>query len=636
MPYVQLQLRRGTAAEWFSSNPVLADGEMGLETDTRLFKMGNGVLNWNSLPYGGLVGAVGPTGPTGPEGSTGPTGPDGPTGVTGPEGSTGPTGPDGPTGVTGATGPEGATFSTIVLDETENEGTVNSNTSVTFTTQTYYTIGTTFRSVEEYSISGSYFRTILPFVQPTDTYTDFTLGMSDSDLVPFVFATLNAYNYYYPDVFTTTQSLISFAIESVGVVLTLEYTVGDEFSVYVDGFNVYYGLRGATILTLPLSTNGTIPAATRLLMSNHIPLSVPYTFNNIRFFPIGNRGSTGSTGPVGATGAEGATFVRLIPYLGDPTILSNTSYRLNTGGDVVLSQEQFSVNGQSVYMQTVVPQTSNGDSLHIGFNTPTNGYNIWFEISDDEIGNGTLDIWWMSDYVYTGGSYSPGDTLSILVEPLRAYFYKNGVLEHEQSLSDSLPPTGEGLVYFTRYYDQRASAQYVCTDVRMYPVSIGSTVGSTGPAGPTGATGVQGPSGPSFTTLTVNSGGGGATVDSSTSFSLYYGDDSVRTIEQFSSTFYCQFVPPSVPGNNNDNVYFGVQNTSNSRFYVFNLGDLNRNNFYNCYSSESVSGSAIYGNYTPGQVFSIYRDNTNVYYQLAGVTVAYAEYIAGEAFCVSV
>lgn len=46
---VQIQLRRDTAANWQSANPVLADGEVGLETDTRNMKVGNGITAWNSL-----------------------------------------------------------------------------------------------------------------------------------------------------------------------------------------------------------------------------------------------------------------------------------------------------------------------------------------------------------------------------------------------------------------------------------------------------------------------------------------------------------------------------------------------------------------------------------------------------------
>ncbi len=53
MSYITIKLRRGTAAQWTLSNPILAEGEMGLETDTRKFKVGTGVAAWNSLSYWG-------------------------------------------------------------------------------------------------------------------------------------------------------------------------------------------------------------------------------------------------------------------------------------------------------------------------------------------------------------------------------------------------------------------------------------------------------------------------------------------------------------------------------------------------------------------------------------------------------
>jgi len=62
MPTIQLQFRRGTATEWSNANPTLAAGEMGIETNTNLFKIGNGTSRWNALSYGGLQGATGPVG----------------------------------------------------------------------------------------------------------------------------------------------------------------------------------------------------------------------------------------------------------------------------------------------------------------------------------------------------------------------------------------------------------------------------------------------------------------------------------------------------------------------------------------------------------------------------------------------
>ena len=74
MPNIQFQFRRGTSSEWSSANPVLAAGEMGIETNTNLFKIGNGSTAWNALAYGGLVGATGAAGVAGANGATGATG----------------------------------------------------------------------------------------------------------------------------------------------------------------------------------------------------------------------------------------------------------------------------------------------------------------------------------------------------------------------------------------------------------------------------------------------------------------------------------------------------------------------------------------------------------------------------------
>ena len=47
----RMQQRRGTAAQWTAANPILAAGEIGFETDTSKFKMGNGSSAWTALTY---------------------------------------------------------------------------------------------------------------------------------------------------------------------------------------------------------------------------------------------------------------------------------------------------------------------------------------------------------------------------------------------------------------------------------------------------------------------------------------------------------------------------------------------------------------------------------------------------------
>ena len=48
-------------ALWEAQNPLLQRGEMGIEQDTRKFKIGDGVTRWNDLEY-----STGPKGDTGP------------------------------------------------------------------------------------------------------------------------------------------------------------------------------------------------------------------------------------------------------------------------------------------------------------------------------------------------------------------------------------------------------------------------------------------------------------------------------------------------------------------------------------------------------------------------------------------
>jgi hypothetical protein len=70
MPVVtQIQVRRGTASQWTSTNPTLAAGEFGFETDTNKLKCGNGSTAWNSLAYinndGDITGVTAGTGISG-------------------------------------------------------------------------------------------------------------------------------------------------------------------------------------------------------------------------------------------------------------------------------------------------------------------------------------------------------------------------------------------------------------------------------------------------------------------------------------------------------------------------------------------------------------------------------------------
>ena len=135
MSHITFQLRRDTSANWTFYNPTLLNGEIGINTDTYQFKLGDGTSTWTQLPYNGLYGGDGPTGPTGGSG-TGYTGDTGPTGGTGSRGPTGPSqtglaGPTGPTGQTGPIGLRGASGPTGSLGPTGFAGTITGPTGST-------------------------------------------------------------------------------------------------------------------------------------------------------------------------------------------------------------------------------------------------------------------------------------------------------------------------------------------------------------------------------------------------------------------------------------------------------------------------------------------------------------------------
>jgi len=47
----RMQQRRGTSEQWTSANPILNVGEIGYETDTNQFKIGDGTNHWDDLAY---------------------------------------------------------------------------------------------------------------------------------------------------------------------------------------------------------------------------------------------------------------------------------------------------------------------------------------------------------------------------------------------------------------------------------------------------------------------------------------------------------------------------------------------------------------------------------------------------------
>ena len=83
MAFAQFQFRRDTAANWTTADPILAEGEIGLELDTDQFKIGDGTSTWSALAYGGIQGPQGIQGIQGIQGDKGDAGDQGLQGLPG-------------------------------------------------------------------------------------------------------------------------------------------------------------------------------------------------------------------------------------------------------------------------------------------------------------------------------------------------------------------------------------------------------------------------------------------------------------------------------------------------------------------------------------------------------------------------
>lgn len=83
-----LKPKSAIASDWMDGNPILRQGEIGVELDTYKFKIGDGVSQWLALPYG-MLGTNGKDGTNGYAGANGTNGLDGVDGLDGDVGTSG-------------------------------------------------------------------------------------------------------------------------------------------------------------------------------------------------------------------------------------------------------------------------------------------------------------------------------------------------------------------------------------------------------------------------------------------------------------------------------------------------------------------------------------------------------------------
>jgi hypothetical protein len=312
----KIQVRRDTAANWTSTNPVLAQGELGYVisgTNATYFKIGDGTTAWNSLAFQNT------TGPTGATGSTGATGA-GFTGVT--STSSVAIGTGSKTFAVSSTGAFVLGDRVRVINTATNwvEGTITaltSNTSITVNVD--QTSGTGTLSSWTVSIAG------LPGTVGQTVTGPTGLG--------------------YSGVTSTSSVAISTGSKAFTVTSTGAYAVGTRVRAahtstptnYVEG--VITALVADTSITVnadAIGGSGTQTAWTFSVAGQPGPTGATGSTGSTGATgatgptgPTGPQGSTGSTGAAGTNGTNGADGV------GYDGVTSTTSISVSTGSKAI-------------------------------------------------------------------------------------------------------------------------------------------------------------------------------------------------------------------------------------------------------------------------------------------------------------
>ena len=209
----KIQFRRDTAANWTANNPILSEGEMGLETDTGKFKVGNGTDVWTALVHSS--GAQGIQGIQGEQGIQGVQGIQGDTGLQGIQGIKGDTGDQGIQGIQGDVGPQG--IQGIPGEVTLYDVQTLTNKTLTGYTETVYTLSGTDIAVANGTIQ----------TKTLSENTTFTESLADGQSV-ILGITAGAYSVTWPSVTWTKVggSGVAPTLTSSGVNWVILWQVG--------------------------------------------------------------------------------------------------------------------------------------------------------------------------------------------------------------------------------------------------------------------------------------------------------------------------------------------------------------------------------------------------------------------------
>lgn len=284
-------------------------------------------------------------------------------------GSTGPTGATGPSGVTGPTGPtglNGQSLSTLYSSSPSGSPTITPGSIIINSANDEI-------SSQEYFNSndlGIYFQTKLPNITAGDSfYTGLYLYGSGLKYYGYVYYNAGPYIQIYKESTVIAQG---------------NYTAGDLFSIYLDGFDANYNI-GNNYYTTTQSINGRF--SSNLLQD--IYGGTPITFTQFLFYPTGRKGNTGYTGATGIQGPTGpggsgsisGTTGTLLKFSSSDSASDSS---ISESGSGVTVNNDTTING-ILYLNSDTQNSISSNSVVFSF-PKANGTSVFFDYYVD---NGT-------------------------------------------------------------------------------------------------------------------------------------------------------------------------------------------------------------------------------------------------------
>jgi len=278
-------------------------------------------------------------------------------------GATGATGSIGPTGSTGPTGLNGQSLSTLYSSSPSGSPTVTPGSIIINSANDEI-------SSQEYFDSndlGVYLQTKLPNITSGNSFY-LGLYLYGSGLK------------YYAYVYYSSGPYIRIYKEST-VIAQGNYTPGDLFSIYLDGFEANYNI-GNTYYTTPQTINGRFSAN----LLQELYSGTPITFSQFLFYPTGKKGNLGPTGIQGPTGPGGSGSISgttgyILKFTSSDSAGDSS---ISESGDKVTVNNNTQING-ILYLNTNTENTVSSNSP-VSTVPKANGNSAFF---DYYINNGT-------------------------------------------------------------------------------------------------------------------------------------------------------------------------------------------------------------------------------------------------------